>query len=154
MPVLRMNRRLTLVTAGAVTALTVLGATLAAAATATPPPPVLSSVSATALAQAGIQLQTPTSSALISQAAAQQTALQAFPGSTLREIALADFSDTNHAPALNALAWAVSLTPPPGSGPPSVGPPPGHKGMRLAYLVVFIDASTGTFIEATSGGQL
>jgi hypothetical protein len=119
-----------------------------------PPTPLLNSVSAATLAEAGIQLRAPTTSAVISQAAAQQTALQAFPGtSTVRETVLADFSDTDHVPAINALAWAISLTVPSGYKPASAGPPPGHPGMRVSYLVVFIDATTGKFIMATSGGQ-
>lgn len=120
-----------------------------------PSTPALNSVSAATLAEAGIQLRAPTTSAVISQAAAQQTALLAFPGtSTVRETVLADLSDTHHVPAINALVWAVSLTVPSGYRPASAGPPPGHPGMKVSYLVVFIDAMTGKFVMATSGGQL
>jgi hypothetical protein len=153
MLIVRMNRRLALVTAGAVTALAVAGATLAAAAT-TNPTPVLNSASATDLAQAGIQLKGPTSSAAVSQAVAQQTALQEFPGSTVREAVLANFSNTHHVPEINTLAWAISLTSPSGIDPASVGPPPGHPGLKLSYLVVFIDAATGEFIQSTAKGHL
>jgi hypothetical protein len=76
------------------------------------------------------------------------------PGSTVRETVLADFSDTHRVPAISTLAWAVSLTPPPGFRVPSAGPPPGHPGMKPSYLVVFIDAKTGAFIQAAAGGQL
>ena len=65
---------------------------------------------------------------------------------------LADFSDTNHVPPIHALAWAVSLTIPPGFRAPSAGPPPGDPALKApSYLVVFIDASTGAFIEGTAG---
>ncbi len=119
------------------------------------PTPMLKTVSATALAQAGIRLQPPTSSAVVSQAAAQQAALRASPAgpaSAVREAVLADFSDTNHVPPIHALAWAVSLTIPPGFRAPSAGPPPGDPALKApSYLVVFIDASTGAFIEGTAG---
>src|SRR6266700_6145446 len=114
---------------------------------------MLRSVSSAALADAGIRLQPPTSSAVVSQEAAERAAVHAMPGRTVRETVLADFSDTHTVPAINTLAWAVSLTVPPGSWPPSAGPPPGHPGMEPSYLVVFIDARTGAFIMATSQGR-
>lgn len=116
--------------------------------------PVLSSVSSAALADAGIRLQPPASSAVVSQEAAERAAVRAMPGRTVRETVLADFSDTHAVPAISTLAWAVSLTVPPGSRPSSAGPPPGHRGMEPSYLVVFIDARTGAFIMATSHGRL
>ena len=116
---------------------------------------MLKTVSATALAQAGIRLQPPASSAVVSQAAAQQAALRASPAgpaSAVREAVLADFDDMNHVPPIHALAWAVSLTIPPGFHAPSSGPPSGDRALRPAsYLVVFIDASTGAFIEGMAG---
>jgi hypothetical protein len=139
----------------AVVVITALGATLANCGQLRPSKPVLNSVSASTLAEAGIQLRAPSGSAAIRQATAQQTALQAFPGtSTVRETVLADLSNTHHVPAINTLVWAVSLTVPSGFCPASAGPPPGNRGMRVSYLVVFIDAATGEFIMATSGGQL
>jgi hypothetical protein len=114
---------------------------------------MLSSVSSTALAHTGIRLQPPTSSAVVSQEEAERAAMRKMPGRTVRETVLADLSDTHAVPAINTLAWAVSLTVPPGSRAPSAGPPPGHPGMEPSYLVVFIDARTGAFIMATSGGR-
>jgi hypothetical protein len=116
--------------------------------------PVLSSVSSAALAHAGIRLQPPTSSAVVSHEAAERAAVRAMPGRTVRETVLADFSDTHTVPAISTLAWAVSLTVPPGSRPPWAGPFPGSPGMEPSYLVVFIDARTGAFIMATSRGRL
>jgi hypothetical protein len=115
---------------------------------------MLSSVSSAALAHAGIRLQPPTSSAVVLQEAAERAAVRAMPGRTVRETVLADFSDTYAAPAINTLAWAVSLTVPPGSRRPWAGPFPGSPGMEPSYLVVFIDARTGAFIMATSRGRL
>lgn len=115
---------------------------------------MLRSVSSAALADAGIRLQPPTGSAVVSQEAAERAAVRAMPGRTVRETVLADFSDTHAVPAISMLAWAVSLTVPPGSRPPSAGPPPGHPGMEPSYLVVFVDARTGAFIMATSHGRL
>src|SRR5260370_1516302 len=115
---------------------------------------MLSSVSSAALAHAGIRLQPPTSSAVVSQEAAERAAVRAMPGRTVRETVLADFSDIHTVPAINTLAWAVSLTVPPGSPPPSGGPFPGSPGTEPSYLVVFIDARTGGFIMATRQGRL
>jgi hypothetical protein len=115
---------------------------------------MLSSVSSAALAHAGIRLQPPTSSAVVSQEAAERAAVRAMPGRTVRETALADFGDIHTVPAISTLAWAVSLTVPPGFRPPSGGPFPGSPGMEPSYLVVFIDARTGVFIMATSRGRL
>jgi hypothetical protein len=116
---------------------------------------MLKTVSATALAQAGIRLQPPAGAAVVSQAAAQQAALRASPAgpaSAVREAVLADFDDMNRVPPIHALAWAVSLTIPPGFRASSSGPPSGDRALRPAsYLVVFIDASTGAFIEGMAG---
>jgi hypothetical protein len=91
---------------------------------------------------------------VVSQEAVERAAVHAMPGRTVRETVLADFSDTHTVPAINTLAWAVSLTVPPGSRPPSGGPPPGHRGTEPSYLVVFIGARTGAFIMAASQGRL
>jgi hypothetical protein len=115
---------------------------------------MLSSVSSAALAHVGIRLQPPASSAVVSQEAAERTAVRAVPGSAVRESVLADFSNTHAVPAISTLAWAVSLTVPPGSRRPWAGPFPGSRGMEPSYLVVFIDARTGAFIMATSQGRL
>ena len=112
---------------------------------------MLSSVSAAALAQAGIQLQPPTSSAAVSQEAAEQAALRSMPGRVVREAVLADFRDTHAVPAIDTLAWAVSLTV--ASHAVSGGPFPGRL-MKPLYMVVFIDAMTGAFIRAAGGGRL
>ena len=117
---------------------------------------MLSSVSSAALAHTGIRLQPPTSSAVVSQEAAERAAVRAAPGRTVRETVLADFSNTPAAPPIDTLAWAVSMTVPPGFPMASAGPFPGHPGMEpeLSYLIVFIDARTGAFIMATGGGRL
>ena len=111
---------------------------------------MLNSVSATALARAGIRLQAPTKPATVSQDAAQRAALQAMPGSTIRETVLADFSDTHHVPAISTLAWAISLTDASGFR----GHARGRAVVKPSHLVVFIDAGTGEFIMATKGGRL
>jgi len=115
---------------------------------------MLNSVSATALARAGIRLQAPTKPAAVSQDAAQRAALQAMPGSAVRETVLADFSDTHHVPAISTLAWAISLTDASGFRPHPAGPARGGAVVKPSYLVVFIDAGTGEFVMATKGGRL
>ena len=119
---------------------------------ATPPAPALKDVSLATLAQAGVHLQAPTSAAKVSSDAAAKISMQAFPGSTVGEAVLADFSDTNRVPAIHALAWVVSLRTPTGFHAPSYGPPPGDQTLNApSYLVVVIDATTGAFIEGTAG---
>src|SRR5215470_2697 len=120
---------------------------------ATTPPSMLKSVSAAFLANVGIELKTPTSSAKVSEDAAQQAAVRQIPGSAVRETVLADFSNTHRVPAISTLAWVVSLTVPSGFRMSS-GPFPGRSHQKPSYLVVFIDARTGDFIQATSGGRL
>lgn len=114
---------------------------------------MLNSVTSTALASSGIRLQPPTSTAVVSQEAAERAAVRAMPGRTVHETVLADFSNTHAVPPINTLAWAISLTVPPGSRMTSAGPPPGHPEIERTYLVVFIDARTGAFIMASSGGR-
>jgi len=116
---------------------------------------MLSSVSSAALAHTGIRLEPPTSSAVVSQEEAEQAAVRSRPEMIVCETVLADFSDTHAVPAIDTLAWAVSMTVPSGFPMASAGPFPGHPGMRaeLSYLVVVIDARTGAFIMATGGGQ-
>jgi hypothetical protein len=114
---------------------------------------MLDPVTAAALAWAGIQLQTPADPAVISQDAAQRAALAAMPASAVRETALADFTDTHRVPAVSTLARAVSLTVPSGTHPASARPRPGNRRPGPSFLVVFIDARTGAFIQATSRGR-
>ena len=111
---------------------------------------MLSSVSSTSLADMGIRLQPPTSSAVVSRKAAEQAALQSMPGRVVREAVLADFSDSHAVPAIDTLAWAVALTVPLQA---RAGPRPGHP-VKPLFMVVFIDAMTGAFIMAAGGGQL
>ena len=112
--------------------------------------PMLSSVSSAALADMGIGLLPPTSSPLVSQEAAEQAALRAMPGRTIREAVLADFSNTHAVPAINMLAWAVALTVPSRA---QAGPPAGLT-VKPLFMVVFIDGITGAFIMAAGGGRL
>jgi hypothetical protein len=101
-------------------------------------------------------LQPPRSSAVVSQEEAERAAVRATPGRAVRETVLADFRNSHAVPAISTLAWAVSMTVPPGSPMASAGPFPGNPGMEVAasYLVVFIDARTGAFLMATGGGRL
>ena len=117
------------------------------------PPPVLKTVSAAFLANVGIELKAPANSAAVSKAVAEQAALRQIPGSAVRETVLADFSNTHSVPAIKTLAWVVSLSFPSGF-PGSSGPAGRRSRPKLSYMVVFIDAGTGAFIQATSGGRL
>ena len=104
---------------------------------------MLGSVHPTVLAQAGIRMLPPTSSAVVNQEEAEQAAVRSMPGHAVREAVLTDLSDTHHVPAINTLAWAISLRVPPGWRAASAGPWPGRAAMKPSYLVVFIDAVTG-----------
>lgn len=121
-------------------------------ATGAPQPPSLASVGAATLQREGITLGAPTGAAVVSQASVEQQALQHFPGSSVTQTVLAEFSDTHHSPAIQALAWAVSLSPPPGFRAPSNGGPWNTQGAAsVSYLVLVFDARTGAFVEGTTG---
>lgn len=120
----------------------------------TPPDRALGSEIVNDLAQAGIRLRAPTSSAAVSKSAAQRTALLSFPGITaVRQAVLADFSDTHRVPVIDTLAWVVSFAIPPGYSVGSTGPVGNPAQKTTSYLVVFIDAKTGAFIQAAAGGH-
>lgn len=121
-----------------------------AAATRTAAPPTLAGVSPAELARAGIRLQAPTGRATVSKSAAQRAALRSFPGITaVRNAVLADFANTHRVPPAHALAWAFSLAIPPGyRAAPNGGAPTDNGTAKISYLVVFINAKTGAFIQA------
>lgn len=116
-------------------------------------PPALASVDAATLQREGITLGTPTGAAVASQASVEQQALQQFPGSSVNQTVLAEFSDMHHVPAIQTLAWVVSLSPPPGFHAPSNGGfRSGTQSISSAsYLVLVFDAGTGAFVEGTTG---
>lgn len=126
-----------------------------AAATRTAASPTLAGVSPAELAQSGIRLQAPTGRATVSKSAAQRTALRTFPGITaVRNAVLADFANTHRVPPVHALSWAFSLAIPPGYRvAANGGAPPGNRTAKLSYLVVFINAKTGAFIQAMQQAQ-
>jgi hypothetical protein len=121
-------------------------------ATGAPQPPSLASIDAATLQQEGITLGTPTGAAVVSQASVEQQAQRRFPGSSVNQTVLAEFNDTHHSPAIQALAWVVSLSPPPGFRGPSNGGRSSTQGVANAsYLVLVFDAGTGAFVEGTTG---
>jgi hypothetical protein len=87
----------------------------------------------------------------IDRAAAEATALDQFPFATIVEAALVEMVGSHDRPPIRCVCWAVSLAPTPGrdfapaSGPHGMGPKPPTV---FGFMVVFIDASTGKYIEA------
>jgi hypothetical protein len=113
---------------------------------------MLSSVSAATLGASGWQLTQPglLETPSISATAARSTVLQEFPGAQLRETVLAHVHNDNLVPALDRLVWVASIVPQ--GGIQSSGPI-GSAPMQGTYFLVFIDAATGRFVMATSGGE-
>lgn len=126
---------------------------LAVAPAATGPSAVtMQSVSAADLAAQGITLQQATSAAAVTQTKAAGLASARFPGSTVREIVLAQVTDNYSVPVLRRTCWVVSLTPPAGAGTVTGGPPPGRPH-KTTYLILFFDAQSGAFVEGIQGGS-
>ena len=103
------------------------------------------------LAAQGITLQRPSSGAIASQATVVDSALTRFPGSNLREVVLAQVSDTYTMPNVRCTCWVVSLALPAGISSMTSGPPPGTRH-TAAYLIMFYDAISGAFVEGIQGG--
>lgn len=107
----------------------------------------LQTVSASRLAQDGLYLDEPTESSAITQTQADSAAVQAFPGTAVRETALVTIDDAEK-PAFNGRTlWVVSLA---GFQPPSAGPPPGAQ-FSVSFMLAFIDPATAEFVFATYG---
>lgn len=142
---------LAIATAAAVAALLAF-AVLGPGARANTPGPTLNSVSSAALAQEGIVLDTATQTATVTQANAQVDALAQFPGGTVSQALLVDFTDTHVVPSIDdQLAWAVSLNMGSSFRGPSYGPVGAAAPAPVSFFVLFIDAQTGALIEGTSG---
>jgi hypothetical protein len=116
-----------------------------------PPAPTLLAVSATELAGFGIDLEAPSASSPVGSDSAAATAVKSFPGASVSQVVLASFSDTNRVPAVHNLAWVVVLVPGPGFRGPSGPASKLSQTILPTYIVVFVDANTGAFIEAISG---
>ncbi len=114
------------------------------------PEPILSAVSAADLASFGIDLQAPSASSQVAPDSAAATAVKSFPGSSVSQVVLASFSDNSRVPAIHRLAWVVTLVPGAGFRGPA-GTAGAATNSAPSYIVVFLDASTGAFIEAISG---
>lgn len=101
------------------------------------------------LASEGINLEAPTSAALISRSQAETAAQLAFPqAGGVREAILVHLNSPSRPLADGRLYWVVSLDlkgmPFPGQGP--LGSP--QLQAKPSFLLVFIDAATGKFVFA------
>jgi hypothetical protein len=105
----------------------------------------MQTVAADQLARHGVTLGIPDANATphIGQSAAEEAAMEHFPGAKVRETILTQVTMTAHVPTIHCLCYAVSLTP--GNLVGSEGPP-GSRVMKATYLVAFMDASTGAFV--------
>jgi len=107
-------------------------------------PPTLATVSATTLANRGIELVWPVGIAVVSPARADAAALRQFQG-TVRETVLATIR-SHESPMLDGcLCWVVSIRP---ANPRSLVAPPGEspRPATIEYLLVFVDARTERFV--------
>lgn len=142
------KRRLIVASAVACTLLVLGGGLFTVRAAGTSAGPSLGAVSAQTLAAGGITLSNPVASAAVSKDAAIQAAQAQFAGAQVREAVLAQVRDDHQVPVVDKLCWAVSLVPPAGTG--SAGPA-GSASLPASYLVVFVDAQTGSFVFGTAG---
>jgi hypothetical protein len=116
----------------------------------------LSAVDHTALSEAGIVLTTPTTQPAVTPADARSAALAQYPKSAIRATTLAVATNTQLVPKTTRLCWIVSIVPPGGIQLPGGAVNPGHPSsrapLRATYFLVFIDANSGLFLYAESGG--
>ena len=114
---------------------------------------LMRTASADSLAAAGIRLTAPDATPLIDRAAAEQTALRANPGGSVREAVFARVDD-DHAqnPEVHCVCWVVSIMHEYGLRYPSNGPP-GNPSTPAppTYEIEIIDGTTGGFIEGVIG---
>jgi hypothetical protein len=138
--------------------LALVGTTLATSAgppmSAGPLPLPIKSATEASLAIQGVSLHAPAvaaAAATVKQASAVSNALNQFHGSTLREVVLADVTDTNTQPNIHCTCWVVSLFPSPAMDSGSGGPP-GSVRSPTSYLIVFYDSTSGAFVEGIQSG--
>ena len=95
-------------------------------------------VSAAQLGYGGITISTPSvvTTPLISSSAAEGTATTSFPG-TVHDVQLVSFSDVDHVPAIDEVAYAVEMTP--------------GTSLGGSYFVVFVSADSGAVIDTLGG---
>lgn len=117
--------------------------------------PGLATVSAATLAAEGVTLAFPTTDAAVSGAKAEAVAENSvIPNSTVREKVLANLTDTTVPGMTNRLVWVVSVMPPGGVWATGGGVPGITERQAGTYMVVFVDAMTGQFLYAASGGEV
>jgi hypothetical protein len=98
----------------------------------------LETVSAAQLSYGGITVSSPSASTtpVISSSAAASTATKDFPG-TVHDVQLVNFSDVDHVPTINEVAYAVEMTP--------------GTSLGGSYFVVFVSADSGAVIDTLGG---
>lgn len=113
----------------------------------------LQSVTARTLGASGWQLTQPgpLERPTIQADAARRVVLSQFPGAQVRETVLAHVYNNHVVPNLDRMVWVVSIVP---AGGIHGNPPPGGAPIQGSYFLVFVDASTGQLLMATSGGEV
>jgi hypothetical protein len=120
---------------------------------ASPAAPSLQSVSTRTLdLAAGVELQPPSSQPGATRQTAEKAAVQAYPGSAIREVILVNLNEKYMVPQVQRLAWVVSVAP--AEGIWSSAADRNHNRIQLDYLLVFVDAKTGLYINSLRGRQL
>ena len=112
----------------------------------------IQSASTAELAIQGVSLQAPMATAAVSQASVVSGALKGIPRSKLREVVLAQVTDTHAQPNIHCTCWVVSLVPPISMDSDHGGPPPGSVRSPTAYLILFFDSGSGAFVEGIQSG--
>lgn len=98
---------------------------------------------------AGSTVQPPSRGPGVPLRTAERMAITAYPGSRVREAALANVTARYVVPEYQGLAWIVSLTRTDGIW--SASGMRGRSPVKLSYQVVIVDASTGAFIVSARG---
>ena len=110
----------------------------------------LQTVSGSRLAQDGMYLEQPSSTPAdtITSARAEAAAVAAFPGTSSRETALVQLSDSSMATFNGGIFWAVPLA---GFQAPSGGPPTDSGSRAVNFALAFVDPQSGQVVFVRYG---
>jgi hypothetical protein len=112
-------------------------------------PLALNDVSTSVLVREGIHLSRAKVEPSVSRAAAERTASSAEGGDAVRQSVPAHCTVSNTTPTIDQVCWVVALDPsrfhPPSNGPPGASP------VKMTYVVVLVDWTTGAWLLTEFG---
>jgi hypothetical protein len=110
----------------------------------------LQTVSGSRLAQDGMFLEQPSSTpaGTITSAQAEAAAVAAFPGTSPREAALVQLSDSSMPTVNGSIFWTVSLG---GFQAPSGGPPTDSGSRTVSFALAFVSPQSGQVVFVRYG---